>query len=143
MGGIPFDPAKDIPSLQGKVILITGGNIGIGKQSALELSKHNPSQLWIGGRNGETGNAAVEEIKAASPGASVRFLKMDLASFDSVKQAVKTFQASASRLDILMCSKYPLEKAVHHQSMDLFCLTSRTSLTTCRCRHPWWSCRCH
>lgn len=105
MGGISFDPAKDIPSLDGKVILITGGNIGIGKQSALKLSEHNPAQLWIAARNAKTGNATVDEIKTATPGANVRFLEMDLGSFESIKKAVKAFQESVSRLDILMCSE--------------------------------------
>lgn len=105
MGGNSFDPARDIPSLDGKVILITGGNIGIGKQSALDLSKHNPAQLWIAARNAKTGNETVDEIKAATPGAKVRFLEMDLASFESIKKAVKTFQESSPRLDILMCSE--------------------------------------
>lgn len=105
MGGISFNPATDIPSLAGKTILITGGNIGLGKQSAIELAKHNPSELWIAARNVQAGNAAVDEIKAASADASVRFLQMDLSSFDSIKQAAKTFQASASRLDVLMCSE--------------------------------------
>ncbi|KUI54772.1 Dehydrogenase/reductase SDR family member 13 [Cytospora mali] len=42
---VSFDPAKDIPSLEGKVILSTGANEGIGKQSALELSKHNSEEI--------------------------------------------------------------------------------------------------
>ncbi|KAN0117040.1 NAD(P)-binding protein [Hyaloscypha variabilis] len=99
--GVSFDPAKDIPSLQGKVILITGGNLGLGKQSALDLVKHNPSELWIAARGEETGRAAVEEIKKNSPGVIVKFLPLDLASFKSVKEAARTFLSSASRLDTL------------------------------------------
>jgi retinol dehydrogenase-12 len=99
--GISFDPAKDIPSLAGKVILITGGNLGLGKQTALDLAKHNPSELWIAARGAETGSAAVAEIKKASPGISIHFLHLDLASFNSVKEAARTFLGSVSRLDIL------------------------------------------
>lgn len=100
--GVPFEPAKDIQSLQGKVILITGGNLGLGKQTALDLAKHNPSELWIAARGEETGNAAVEEIKkVSSPGVSVHFLRLDLSSFKSIKEAVKSFLSSATRLDIL------------------------------------------
>ncbi|TVY15704.1 putative oxidoreductase [Lachnellula arida] len=98
--GVSFNPAKDIPSLAGKVILITGGNLGLGKQTALDLAKHNPSELWIAARSAETGNAAVKEIEKASPGVSVHFVRLDLSSFASVKEAARTFLSSASRLDI-------------------------------------------
>lgn len=100
MKGISFNPAKDIPSLQGKVILITGGNLGIGKQTALDLAKHNPSSLWLLARSEDSGNATVEEIKKASPGVPVRFLRCDLSSFKSVKDAARAFVAAESRLDI-------------------------------------------
>lgn len=99
----PYNPARDIPSLSGKVILITGANSGIGKQTATELSKHNPAQVWVGARNVQAGNDAVSEIKAvASPGTIVKFLQMDLASLSSVKTAARTFTEEAERLDVLM-----------------------------------------
>jgi retinol dehydrogenase-12 len=97
-----FNAARDIPSLDGKVILVTGGNAGIGKQSALDLSKHNPSQVWIAGRSAGSGQAAVTEIKNGAPEVLVHFLELDLSSFDSVKKAVEKFLAEAPRLDILM-----------------------------------------
>ncbi|KLO97329.1 alcohol dehydrogenase Bli-4 [Fusarium fujikuroi] len=100
--GSSFDPDRDIPSLEGKVILITGGNVGLGKQSALDLSKHQPSELWIAARSAKKADAVITEIKQTSPGVQARFLELDLASFASIKTAAKTFLSSASRLDILM-----------------------------------------
>ncbi|KAG8422619.1 mdj1 protein precursor [Metarhizium acridum] len=47
---VPFEPDKDIPSLDGKVILITGGNNGLGKQAVCEYVKHNPKQIWLAAR---------------------------------------------------------------------------------------------
>lgn len=99
-----FNPATDIPSLVGKVILITGGNTGIGKQTALDLSKRSPTQLWISARNTTTGNEALSEIQAAaSPKTSVKLLQMDLTSFQSIKDAAKKFtsEVHGDRLDIL------------------------------------------
>lgn len=101
-GGISFNPAKDIPSLEGKVILITGATMGLGKQSALDLSNHNPSQIWIAARNAGKASEAISEIKRAAPGVQVQFLKLDLASFDSIKDASRRFSTACSRLDILM-----------------------------------------
>ncbi|KAF2173702.1 hypothetical protein M409DRAFT_48640 [Zasmidium cellare ATCC 36951] len=100
--GIPFNPSTDIPSLSGKVILITGANSGLGQKSALELSKHNPSELWITARSTEKAEAAVAEIKAVSPNANIKALALDLGSFESIKAAAKKFLSEASRLDVLM-----------------------------------------
>ncbi|KAF4460913.1 alcohol dehydrogenase Bli-4 [Fusarium albosuccineum] len=98
----PFNPERDIPSLKGKVIFITGGNTGIGKQSAIELCKHQPAEIWIGARNAKTADAAIAEIKGLAPEVSVQFVQLDLKSFESVRAAARTVLASTSRLDILM-----------------------------------------
>jgi retinol dehydrogenase 12 len=100
--GYAFDPVKDIPSLEGKVVVVTGSTFGLGRQAALDLSKHNPSQLWITGRNAERGKLVVNEINEIAPKVSTRFLELDLSSFDSIKKAAKSFLTSAPRLDILM-----------------------------------------
>ncbi|AEO69072.1 5721d776-06bd-4118-8c34-3d8d02801515 [Thermothielavioides terrestris] len=100
--GVTFNPTTDIPSLEGKVILITGANSGLGKQSALELAKHNPAQLWMAARSPEKGNEAVADVKRQVPGAAATFLELDLSSFASIKRAAKTVIAASPRLDILM-----------------------------------------
>ncbi|KAF1850543.1 NAD(P)-binding protein [Cucurbitaria berberidis CBS 394.84] len=106
-GPYAFNPATDIPSLTGKVILITGANTGIGKQTALELARHSPAQIWVAARNAHSGEDAVVEINAVEPDVDVRCVELDLASFESVKQAagkVVKGSSSAGRLDVLMLS---------------------------------------
>ncbi|KAK8009535.1 hypothetical protein PG991_012086 [Apiospora marii] len=100
--GIDFIPETDIPSLKGKVILITGANSGLGKQASLDLAKHSPAMIYMAARSSVKGNEAVAEVNRQVPDANVSFLEMDLSSFASIKKAAKTFLASSSRLDILM-----------------------------------------
>ncbi|KAF3761758.1 NAD(P)-binding protein [Cryphonectria parasitica EP155] len=100
--GITFNPATDIPSLEGKVILITGTNCGLGKQAALELARHKPAMIWMTARNAEKGQEAADDVVRQVPGAAVTFVQLDLASFESIKKAVKTVLAKSSRLDVLM-----------------------------------------
>lgn len=97
-----FTPNKDIPSLSGKVILVTGSNVGLGKQAVLEFARHNPEQIWLASRSVEKGEAAVADIRQQVPGARIRVLQMDLSSFESIKAAAEVVARESSRLDILM-----------------------------------------
>ncbi|KIW99759.1 uncharacterized protein Z518_10687 [Rhinocladiella mackenziei CBS 650.93] len=99
---VSFNPKRDIPALDGKVILVTGGNIGLGKQSVLEFSRHGPEQVWLAARNLDKAKAAADEIKQQVPDAPIKLLELDLSSFESVKRAAQTFSAGSDRLDILM-----------------------------------------
>ncbi|KKA27675.1 hypothetical protein TD95_002761 [Thielaviopsis punctulata] len=101
-GGVSFSPATDIPSLKGKVVLVTGGNNGLGKQSILELASHEPESIWMAARDPTKAATAIDDIKAAVPGVNIKFLKLDLASLDSVRTAAKEFVAAEERLDILL-----------------------------------------
>ena len=100
---VSFDPEQDIPSLEGKVILVTGGNVGLGKQSVLEYARHGPAEIWLGARNLDKAEQAVTEIKSQVPDAPpIKVLEMDLSSLESMKRAAGRVLAETERLDILM-----------------------------------------
>ena len=102
---VSFTPSTDIPSLEGKVILVTGGNIGLGKQCVLEYARHNPATIYLAARSPSKAHAAIDEIKqklGASHAVSIQFLELDLSSLASVKAAAAKVIAEADRLDILM-----------------------------------------
>ncbi|ETI29065.1 hypothetical protein G647_01518 [Cladophialophora carrionii CBS 160.54] len=97
-----FDPDKDVPDLAGKVIIVTGGNSGCGKETVLQLAKHNPGCIYLAARSQAKYDDAMKDISAAAPNANVRFLEMDLSSLASVKQAADQVMADSERVDILV-----------------------------------------
>lgn len=105
-----FMPGRDIPDLSTKVIFITGGSDGLGKESAREFARHGAT-VYIGARNRAKTASAISEIKASlkaeaesddKPEPSIHHIELDLASLDSVARAAREFQTQSSRLDILM-----------------------------------------
>ncbi|KAE8452054.1 hypothetical protein EG329_002219 [Mollisiaceae sp. DMI_Dod_QoI] len=97
-----FNPEEDIPDLSGKVILVTGGNSGLGEASVLQFAKHNPQTIYLATRSKEKAQEAIVRIQNAVPSAKIIFLPLDLASLRSVREAANIVNTSSSRLDILM-----------------------------------------
>ncbi|KAK1149030.1 hypothetical protein N8T08_007707 [Aspergillus melleus] len=99
---VSFNPETGIPPLDGRVILVTGGTHGLGKQSVLEFARHNPREIWLTARNEVQARTVANEISQTVSGATIRILELDLTSFSSVEKAAKTFLSACDRLDILM-----------------------------------------
>ncbi|KAK4628784.1 hypothetical protein CLAFUW4_07907 [Fulvia fulva] len=102
MSSASFNPSKDIPSLTGKVIFITGGTAGLGSGSIRELAKHDPSHIYFSGRNEKNANSLIERVRKDSPTTNLTFIPCDISSLASVAQASQRLTSLTSRLDILM-----------------------------------------
>jgi NAD(P)-dependent dehydrogenase (short-subunit alcohol dehydrogenase family) len=87
--------------MENKTVLITGGNAGIGKATAIGLARMGANVI-IACRNRERGNMAVEEIKKESGNNKVELLVMDLASQRSVRDAVNEFKTKHDKLHVLI-----------------------------------------
>ncbi|KIX07083.1 uncharacterized protein Z518_05060 [Rhinocladiella mackenziei CBS 650.93] len=97
-----FDPDKHIPNLAGRVIVVTGGNSGVGKETVLQLAKHSPRCIYLAARTKAKYDDAMKDIAAAAPDANVKYVELDLASLASVKKAADQVLDETDRLDILV-----------------------------------------
>lgn len=72
--------------MQGKVCVVTGATAGIGYETALALAGKG-AQVVVVGRSAEKGAATVAQIQQATGNTSVHFVKADMASQASIREA--------------------------------------------------------
>ncbi|KAG0645855.1 putative oxidoreductase [Hyphodiscus hymeniophilus] len=102
-GSVPFNPSTDIPSLAGKVIFITGGNVGLGKETVLQLAQHDPAHIYLSARTEPKALEAINDIQTVVPNCPpITFIQCDLTSLPSVQDAAQRFARQEKRLDILI-----------------------------------------
>ena len=88
-------------SLDGKVALVTGGAMGIGKACAACLIEAG-ADVAVADVNAEALGAAVEELSAIREGARIIGLEADMANADQVFEMVSSCASMLGRLDILV-----------------------------------------
>ncbi|KAH9859054.1 NAD-P-binding protein [Lenzites betulinus] len=98
--GKPTWSADHLPDLSSKVIVVTGGNAGIGLETVKRLLLKN-AKVYIATRSQEKSERAIEALRAET-GKTAHFLKLDLSDLDSVKKAVEEFKQHESQLDSLI-----------------------------------------
>ena len=86
--------------LDGKTVIISGCNTGIGKETVRDLSKRG-AKVIMACRNLEFANKAASEIQQETR-SDIRVVKLDLASLKSVRQCAKEILEEEDRIDILI-----------------------------------------
>jgi NAD(P)-dependent dehydrogenase (short-subunit alcohol dehydrogenase family) len=80
----------------GKVVLVTGGNAGIGRATAIAFAKQGATVV-VSGRREQEGRDVVAEINAL--GSKAIFVKTDVSKESDVKAMVEQTLATFGRLD--------------------------------------------
>ncbi|KAK8029727.1 alcohol dehydrogenase Bli-4 [Apiospora rasikravindrae] len=130
-GAPSFDPSRDIASLAGKVVLVTGAAGDLGRTTAVQLARYGrPARIYVADlpRDGPeedkilrrieheaygTGDAEAESKSGKAGGGGggdddnatrteFRYLSLDLGSLKSVRACAAGFIAREERLDILI-----------------------------------------
>jgi len=80
----------------GKVVLVTGGNAGIGRAAAIEFTKQG-AQVVVSGRREKEGLEVIDELEAL--GGEAIFVKTDVSQEREVNAMVERTLATFGRLD--------------------------------------------
>ena len=92
---------KSKAKLDGKTVIITGANTGIGLETAVDLAKRN-ARVILACRSVERGETAAVEVRKRSGNDNVVFVQLDLASLDSVRKFAAKILEEEPRIDILI-----------------------------------------
>jgi NAD(P)-dependent dehydrogenase (short-subunit alcohol dehydrogenase family) len=93
------------PSASRKLALITGGNTGLGLETAKQLAQRDGYDIVLACRDPAKAAAAVAAVQAAAPagsGISVSAAQLDLASLASVRAFASAFTAAHPALHLLV-----------------------------------------
>lgn len=107
--------------IDGLVVVITGANSGIGKETALELSKRG-ARVVMACRNLERGLKAAKQIQDLLPNAMLDVMELDLSSFESINRFAYRLKKQHSIVDILINNAgimaCPLKRSVHNHELQ-------------------------
>jgi retinol dehydrogenase-13 len=87
--------------MKDKVVIITGANKGIGKESAKEIAKLG-AKVYMACRSLDSANQAKDEIIKETGNPNVFVKHLDLASIDSIQKFAESFKQDENKLDVLI-----------------------------------------
>lgn len=91
----------NIPDLTGKVIIVTGGNSGLGYESVKAFAKKG-AEVILASRSLEKGEKARAEIEKTGISGKITVMQLDLMELKSISGFATRFKEKYKRLDVLL-----------------------------------------
>ncbi|CAG2169436.1 unnamed protein product [Oppiella nova] len=147
--GLIWDGVKDITGnvlhlrtkfvtnqrLDGQVVVITGANSGIGRETAIQLTLLG-AKVIMGCRNRERADRAAEYLMANNMHAVVIVIQLDLSSLESVREFADKVSQNESHIDILI-SNAGIAGIPERQTVDGIEMQFRTNYLGIHSRQLW------
>ncbi|VDC05298.1 unnamed protein product [Peniophora sp. CBMAI 1063] len=100
-----YDPARDIPRLDGKVAIVTGGYSGIGLETCRQLLAHGAT-VYMLIRTPARAESVIKQLETDIPELTgkgrAKYIQVDFSSMSEIKKAGEEFMKLEQRLDILV-----------------------------------------
>lgn len=129
--GLPYIPlTPEGTDLTGKTIIVTGGNAGLGYESARQFLILKASRVILAVRTRSKGQEAVSALRAdpavkeANPEATIEVFELDLDDYQSAIKFAEQVKHEVKELDILLnnggtvFSKFQTSKSGHERVMQ-------------------------
>ena len=94
-------PCRSKERLDGKTVIVTGGNTGIGKATAQDLSQRG-ARVILACRDMVKGRTAIEEIREKTGNNNLAVRKLDLASCKSIRAFAEQILREEPQINILI-----------------------------------------
>ncbi|QFU87622.1 oxidoreductase [Amycolatopsis sp. YIM 10] len=92
----------DIPAQDGRTVVITGANSGLGLRSAVVLAEKG-ARVLLACRSPERGQRALDEVAEVATGPAPELVRLDLASLASVREAAAEIRkTTGDSVDVLL-----------------------------------------
>jgi NAD(P)-dependent dehydrogenase (short-subunit alcohol dehydrogenase family) len=92
---------ENMPDLTGKIIVVTGGNSGLGYESVKAFAMKG-AEVVLASRSTEKGEAARTEILKAVPDGKIKVMELELGDLESVRNFTAAFKKNYKKLDVLL-----------------------------------------
>ena len=97
-----------------KTMLITGGNTGLGYETARDFARrHDQNQIILACRNEVKGQTAVQNMIQSTGNSNISCIQVDLASVSSIKASIDEIKSNHAYIDMLVCNAgvwYPMDQ---------------------------------